>query len=60
MNDWEKIDPNILVSLINTKLRNNYSSLDELCEDLNINRNQLENKLKKIDYHYNTTRNQFI
>lgn len=60
MNDWEKIDSNILVSLINTKLRNNYSSLDELCEDLNINRNQLENKLKKIDYYYNTTRNQFI
>mgnify|MGYP000945595317 CR=1 FL=1 len=60
MNDWEKIDSNILVSLINTKLRNNYSSLDELCEDLNINRNQLENTLKKIDYYYNTTRNQFI
>lgn len=60
MNDWEKIDPNILVSLINTKLRNNYSSVDKLCEDLNISRPKLEKKLAEIDYHYNSARNQFI
>ena len=33
-----KMDPHILVGIINTKLRNNYSSLDELCSDLDIDK----------------------
>lgn len=60
MQEWEKVDPNILVSILNTKLRNNYSNLDELCEDLDIDRSTLEERLRKIDYFYNKTRNQFI
>lgn len=29
-------DPMMLFSVINMKLRDNYSSLDELCDDLNV------------------------
>ena len=42
-------DPMILLSYINTKLRDEYASLDELCDDLNEDRKQIEEKLKTID-----------
>ena len=35
-------DPMMLFSVINTKLRDYYSSLDALCEDLNVSREELE------------------
>lgn len=53
-------DPMILVSYINTKLRDCYSSLDLLCDDLQLNRKDLEEKLGAIDYAYHPERNQFI
>ena len=31
-----KMDPNILVSMVNMKLRDYYSSLDQYCEDIGI------------------------
>lgn len=46
------MNPDILVSVINTKLRNNYQSLAELCDDLEINKVELEKILKKHDYFY--------
>lgn len=53
-------DPVILLSFINTKLRDFYSDLDELCEDMNIDRDQLERLLKGIDYTYDESGNRFI
>lgn len=53
------MDPNILVSVINMKLRDYYSSLDILCEDLQIDRRELENKLKDAGYLYMVDVNQF-
>lgn len=52
-------DPVILLSVINTRLRDNYSSLDELCDDYNIKRENIESKLGKIGYTYNESQNQF-
>ncbi|MBU5487912.1 DUF4250 domain-containing protein [Clostridium sp. MSJ-8] len=52
-------DPNILLSMINMKLRDMYSNLDNLCEDLDIDRVELEKKLEKIGYSYNSSVNQF-
>lgn len=52
-------DPVILLSVINTRLRDNYSSLDELCDDYNIKRETIEIKLGKIGYTYNKSQNQF-
>ena len=53
-------DPVILLSVINTKLRDYYSSLDALCEDLNVNKEELEKKLSAIGYVYKPERNQFV
>lgn len=53
-------DPIMLLSFINLKLRDYYSNLESLCEDLNLDKTELEEKLHSIDYHYNEERNQFV
>ena len=53
-------DPFILFSYINTKLRDNYASLDMLCEDLDINKEELTKKLASIGMTYDATLNKFI
>lgn len=53
-------DPVILLGVINTKLRDFYSSLDALCEDMEIDRDELTEKLSLIDYIYDPGRNQFV
>ncbi len=53
-------DDMILLSLINTKLRDYYKNLDELCEDLNVNKADLEQRLKAVDYVYNEELNRFM
>lgn len=59
-NDTIKIsDSNILLSLINTKLRDQYDSLDSLCYDLELSKEEIVNKLKDIGYNYNKEENQF-
>ncbi|MCD7881991.1 MAG: DUF4250 domain-containing protein [Clostridiales bacterium] len=53
-------DPVILLSYVNTKLRDQYPSLDALCDDLETDRAQLEETLRAINYEYSPERNQFI
>ncbi len=53
-------DPMILLSYVNTKLRDYYSTLDLLCDDLNVNREELEQKLSAVDYRYDSKLNRFI
>ena len=50
----------MLYSVINTKLRDFYSSLGALCEDMNIDENTLKEKLSSAGFEYNKERNQFI
>lgn len=52
-------DPMILLSVVNTKLRDCYSSLDAMCEDMQVSKTVLTEKLKMIDYVYNGQKNQF-
>lgn len=52
-------DPVILLSYINTQLRDNYENLDDLCKSLDISRVELENKLALIGYAYDTNQNRF-
>ncbi|HHZ11665.1 MAG TPA: DUF4250 domain-containing protein [Acholeplasmataceae bacterium] len=42
------------------KLRDYYSSLEDLCENMGINRQKLEDKLAQVGYRYNKDTNQFI
>lgn len=53
-------DRMMLLSVINTKLRDYYKNLDELCDDLNEDKNEIINKLKKIDYSYDEKLNRFV
>ena len=53
-------DPLLLMSVVNTKLRDFYPSLEALCDDLNENRAALEAKLTAAGYVYDGERNQFV
>lgn len=53
-------DPVILLGVINTKLRDFYGSLDAMCEDMEIEKKELVEKLGMIDYVYDAGRNQFV
>lgn len=53
-------DPFLLLSAVNTKLRDYYSNLDILCDDLGENRTELEEKLADIGYYYDEQLNQFV
>lgn len=53
-------DPVMLLSLINTKLRDFNSSLDDFCKENDLNEDEIKEKLEMIDYHYDELRNQFV
>ena len=53
-------DPVLLLSVVNTKLRDFYSSLDALCEDMHVDRDTIVDTLKGMNYEYDESRNQFI
>ena len=53
-------DPVMLLSYVNTQLRDYYSSLDALCEDKGIGKEELGEKMKSIEYVYEVDRNQFV
>lgn len=52
-------DPFMLLSVINMKLRDKYNSLDELCEDMNIDREELCKKLNSAGFDYNEDEKRF-
>lgn len=53
-------DPAILLSYINTQLRDYYPSLMDCCQSLGISIEELTTGLASIDYHYNEEKNQFV
>lgn len=53
-------DPAILLSFINTKLRDEYPSFEELCKSLCIGQNDIVNKLSALGYTYDQSKNRFI
>lgn len=53
-------DPMLLLSVVNTKLRDQYTSLDALCEDMQADREKMKTKLQNIDYTYDENTNQFV
>lgn len=52
-------DPMILLSVLNTKLRDEYPSLEELCRDLDLDRRALEDKMAAAGFSYDEARNAF-
>lgn len=53
-------DPVMLLSIVNTKLRDQYHDLNVLCDDMNVAKEEIESKLNAIDYFYDSNRNQFV
>ena len=53
-------DADMLLSIINMKLRDVYGSLDALCEDLDEDKEQIQKTLSGIGYTYDGEKNQFI
>lgn len=52
-------DPEILYSMVNMKLRDQYESLEDYCYDEDIDREELESILNKAGYYYKEEINQF-
>ena len=53
-------DPMILFSVLNTKLRDQYGSLDALCDDMEADKQELLDTLAGVGFHYNPERNAFV
>ncbi len=53
-------DPVMLLSFVNLKLRDFYKDLDSMCEELDVEKEEILQKLETIDYHYDKEQNQFV
>ena len=53
-------DPIMLLSFLNLKLRDFYGSLDALCEDMDVSRQEITDKMASIGYQYDARQNKFI
>ena len=53
-------DPMLLLSVVNTKLRDYYHNQDALCDDMNVEKEEIVNTLKTIDYEYDENIIQFV
>lgn len=53
-------DPIMLLSAVNMKLRDYYSDLDDMCDDMNVEKDDIISKLSSIGYEYDEIENQFI
>ena len=52
-------DPMIVLSYMNTQLRDNYSSLEEMCQVLDLNESQIRKTLSDIGFEYVSEKNCF-
>ena len=52
-------DPMMLFSAVNMLLRDEYKSLDELCDDMNVDRADIEARLKSVGFEYSPEYNKF-
>ena len=53
-------DPVILLSFVNTKLRDEFHSLSEFCAALDADEAAIRETLAALNYEYDTGRNQFV
>lgn len=53
-------DPVMLLSFINTQLRDNYKSFDAFADAFQVDAEETINTLRAIDYEYDPAVNQFV
>jgi hypothetical protein len=54
------MDPYMLLSIVNMKLRDSFDSLEGMCEEYGLEAEILEKRLSAVGYNYNKGNNQFI
>lgn len=59
LGNYESMDPNLLVGLVNTTLRNDFDDLDDLVKTHDIDREILEGRLRETGFVYRPDLNQF-
>ena len=59
-NELKETDMNMLLSVVNTNLRDFYSNLDEFCKAKDTDKQKIIEKLKMIEYTYDEEKNQFV
>ncbi len=59
LSSYLRMDPNILLGIVNEKLRLECANLDELLATFNFSHAELEHKMAEIGYHYDPVCNQF-
>lgn len=53
-------DPAMLLSYVNTQLRDFYPSMEELCKAMDVDKCEIDEKLAMIDYEYDPISNRYI
>ena len=53
-------DPVMLLSYLNTQLRDFYPDMDELCRPLDLDRKTVDEAMASIDYAYDSAKNQYV
>lgn len=59
-NKVKTMDPFMLLSIVNMKLRDFYSNLDDYCEDMSIDKELLKERLLTVGYKYEEEINSFV
>ncbi|SQI41294.1 Uncharacterised protein [Leminorella richardii] len=57
---FSTMDPNMLLSIVNMKLRDQFDSLNELALSYDIDADALSQKLQEAGYYYQAANNQFV
>ena len=53
-------DPVMLLSYVNTQLRDHYPSIEELCKACDVSMEEIDAKLASIDYRYDPETNRYV
>lgn len=56
---FKTMDPHLLVGLLNTELRNNCPSLEDLVKTHDLDETELKNRMESAGYIYQESQNQF-
>ncbi|GHC56561.1 DUF4250 domain-containing protein [Roseibacillus persicicus] len=59
LSNYQSMDPHLLVGLVNTELRNNASSLEDLCKTHNLEPQELQARLAQGGYEWRPEQKQF-
>ena len=53
-------DPAILLSYVNTQLRDFYPSMEEFCKAMDVEKTEIDEKPAMIDYEYDPVSNRYV